>query len=221
MTIDYSRTAIRKILEAINHPLRQYDLLLRLHWAAGADPATYRTVRDIPISPDSSEFHATLSAMRADGELVLLPSTEWRRILGHRYNPQLRSGTSYGGNYWYATRAQYDRWLLESEHRAQRLAQIQARLDADGDGDVPTVTVARDDLTLLLDLALQDTPSPSSPSESERPAPQHPEGMTPRRIAEIRNTAASEFRDWEWADAVIDELLDEIERRSSSSTSNS
>ncbi|MEU1307896.1 hypothetical protein ABZ419_03215 [Streptomyces cinnamoneus] len=220
MNVNYSCDAIRELLESVGHPLPRYDIMQRLVWAAGADPATYRKIDDIfdgKVTGNGLEFYHNLDAMRADGDLVLLRTPEWRRILGLRFNPKLRINTQRGGSYWYATRAQHERWLAEPDQPAQQLAQIQARLDPDG--ALPYVPVARTDLAFLFELAeahVRLRPSPAAPFE-----PRQHSGMTADRVAEIRSKGASEFRDWVWADAVIDELLGEVERLGSFSAGSS
>ncbi|MFC4512289.1 hypothetical protein [Streptomyces ehimensis] len=218
MNVNYSRDAIRDLLESVGHPLPRHDIMLRLLWAAGADPAVYRTiddVRDGRIAGNALEFSDNLRAMRADGDLVLLRTTEWRRILGLRFNPDIRINS--GGSYRYATRAQHERWQAETDHPAQILAQLQTRLDPDG--VLTYASVARSDLAVLFKLAVEGARLHPSPAASSGPKPDS--GMTADRIAEIRSKAASEFRDWEWADTVIDELLREVERLSSFSTGSS
>ncbi|MEV4500907.1 hypothetical protein [Streptomyces klenkii] len=221
MNVNYSRDAIRELLESVGHPLPRYDILQRLVWAAGTAPVVAHPklddLYDTKIVGRARVFYDNLDAMRADGDLVLLRTPEWRRILGLRFDPNLRIHTQRGGSYWYATRAQHERWQAEPDHPAQILAQIQTRLDPDG--ALPHVPVARTDLAFLLELAeahVRLRPSPAAPSE-----PRQHSGMTADRIAEIRSKAASEFRDWAWADAVIDELLGEVERLSSFTTGSS
>ncbi|MFF4408415.1 hypothetical protein ACFY1P_29230 [Streptomyces sp. NPDC001407] len=221
MNVNYSRDAIRELLEIVGHPLPRFDILQHLVWAAGTATVVAHPelddLYDAKIVGKSWVFYDNLDTMRADGDLVLLRTPEWRRILGLRFNPQLRIHTQRGGSYWYATREQHERWLAEPDHPAQVLAQIQARLDPNG--ALPHVSVPRTDLAFLFKLAEEHTrlrPPSAAPS-----GPSQHSGMTADRISEIRSVAGSEFRDWEWADTVIDELLREVERLSPFSTGSS
>ncbi|MFJ8311453.1 MULTISPECIES: hypothetical protein [unclassified Streptomyces] len=105
MAITIDRTTVLKALETADRPLQRYDLVMEIFWTAGYDRATYRTVYD--LRGDHSQCTRLIDTLRADGEIILLPSTEWRQALG----PDFDTTTGHGkrGHYWYATRDQHTR----------------------------------------------------------------------------------------------------------------
>ncbi|GGU26592.1 hypothetical protein GCM10010289_54900 [Streptomyces violascens] len=98
---------------------------MEVFWAAGYDRTTYRTVYD--LKGGSVECSALIDTLRADGQLILLPSTQWRRILGDFNTTRVHKQR---GHYWYATRDQHTRWTQSDRDRDNRIATIGARLKA-------------------------------------------------------------------------------------------
>ncbi|MCC2275247.1 hypothetical protein LKL35_07385 [Streptomyces sp. ET3-23] len=129
MTLIPDRDGVCRVLEARAHPLRRLDLMLEAFWDAGYDRKTCRSAYELP------ETHVVLARlidrMRKDGELVLLPATRWRQLLGTAFQPQ-RIAHGHRGSYWYATAAQYARWRRTAEGQQARIAAITARLAAAG-----------------------------------------------------------------------------------------
>ncbi|MFD7338504.1 hypothetical protein ACFV98_21215 [Streptomyces violascens] len=117
--------AVLNALETADRPLQRFDIVMEVFWAAGYDRATYRTVYD--LKGGSVQCSTLIDRMRADGHLILLSSTQWKRILGTFNTTRVHKQR---GHYWYATRDQHTRWTQPDRDRDNRITTIAARLEA-------------------------------------------------------------------------------------------
>ncbi|MEU9120007.1 hypothetical protein AB0C96_09120 [Streptomyces sp. NPDC048506] len=124
--ITLNRDAVLNALEAAGRPLQRYDLVMTVFWAAGYDRTTYRTVQDLPDG--SLTCVQLIDRLHAEGELIRLPSTKWRQILGTAFDATTIHGQR--GYHWFATRDQHTCWTQADHDRAERITAITARLSA-------------------------------------------------------------------------------------------
>ncbi|WP_327356287.1 hypothetical protein [Streptomyces sp. NBC_01304] len=119
-----NRSNVLNALEAANRPLQRYDLLVAVFWEIGYNRDTYRTIHDLPN--ECLQWLRFIDRMHTDGELVLLPSTKWRQILGTAFDTATIHKQR--GYFWFATHNQYALWSSADRTRSERILEITARL---------------------------------------------------------------------------------------------
>ncbi|MFI9724065.1 hypothetical protein ACIHFE_31225 [Streptomyces sp. NPDC052396] len=154
MTMLLDRDIVCAVLESREHPLRRFDLVLEVFWAAGYDREVYRTVYDLPET--QAALARLVDRMRREGTLVLLSDTGWRQLLGGAFQPGLVTH-GHRGRYWYATAAQHTRWRRAVAGRQARIAAIADRLKAGAGAEL--LAHAPSDLAFLLSLVQRDHPA--------------------------------------------------------------